>query len=202
MGFFITWQPRVRPMAGPGFKQGRKLKIWKTHYLMFLVDRRWSKDARKKASLENIFFSKLSTCFRLKNLFSSHFSGGFLIECGQTGRFLQVSPRPREPFRRLRERWQRKKKHIFVFSNAGKPIFSRYGDESDISDFFGVMQVWCIARGSQGGIGPGDKWGVGQSPQSVHHHRTPPCPGHTVLCVVCCVWMGLWSEVGCGVGGI
>eukprot|EP00668_Euglena_longa_P003815 GGOE01004474.1.p1 GENE.GGOE01004474.1~~GGOE01004474.1.p1 ORF type:complete len:524 (-),score=136.23 GGOE01004474.1:265-1809(-) len=41
----------------------------------------------------------------------------------------------------FRERWQRKKKHIFVFSNAGKPIFSRYGDESDISDFFGVMQA-------------------------------------------------------------
>jgi len=41
----------------------------------------------------------------------------------------------------FRLRWQAKKKHLFVFSSAGKPIFSRYGDESDISDFFGVMQA-------------------------------------------------------------
>ena len=46
----------------------------------------------------------------------------------------------------LRSKWRARRKHFFVFSNAGKPIFSRYGDECDISDFFGVMQalISCV----------------------------------------------------------
>lgn len=35
--------------------------------------------------------------------------------------------------------WYAHEKHIFIFSWAGRPIFSRYGDETEISDFMGVM---------------------------------------------------------------
>ncbi|QDZ21364.1 vacuolar fusion protein MON1 [Chloropicon primus] len=37
--------------------------------------------------------------------------------------------------------WKRRKKHMFVFSNAGKPIFSRYGDEHLMSTFFAAAQA-------------------------------------------------------------
>jgi hypothetical protein len=32
--------------------------------------------------------------------------------------------------------WRHKKKHLFVLSNAGKPIFSRYGDVTECSLIF------------------------------------------------------------------
>lgn len=37
--------------------------------------------------------------------------------------------------------WIKHRKHVFVLSNAGKPIYSRYGDESKLSNLFGVMQA-------------------------------------------------------------
>jgi len=37
--------------------------------------------------------------------------------------------------------WEFQKKHIFVMSSAGKPIFSRYGDEQDLVATFGLMQA-------------------------------------------------------------
>jgi len=37
--------------------------------------------------------------------------------------------------------WARHRKHIFVLSSAGKPIFSRFGDESKIAPLVGVLQA-------------------------------------------------------------
>jgi hypothetical protein len=37
--------------------------------------------------------------------------------------------------------WKTRRKHVFVLSSAGKPIFTRYGDESDFSELFGILQV-------------------------------------------------------------
>ncbi|KEG15669.1 putative vacuolar fusion protein MON1 B-like [Trypanosoma grayi] len=34
-----------------------------------------------------------------------------------------------------------RKKHVFILTSAGKPIFTRYGDEADFSDLFGIFQV-------------------------------------------------------------
>ncbi|XP_041046712.1 vacuolar fusion protein MON1 homolog A [Carcharodon carcharias] len=37
------------------------------------------------------------------------------------------------------ESWRQHQKHIFVFSDAGKPIYSRYGTEEALSSIMGVM---------------------------------------------------------------
>ena len=37
--------------------------------------------------------------------------------------------------------WYQNKKHIFVFSEAGKPIYSRYGKEEAMVSLYGVMQA-------------------------------------------------------------
>ncbi|EDO39191.1 predicted protein, partial [Nematostella vectensis] len=37
--------------------------------------------------------------------------------------------------------WVRHKKHVFVFSDAGKPIYSRYGNEDKLATLMGVMQA-------------------------------------------------------------
>ncbi|CAH1980891.1 unnamed protein product [Acanthoscelides obtectus] len=37
--------------------------------------------------------------------------------------------------------WTSKSKHIFVLSQAGKPIYSRYGNEDKLAWLFGVMQT-------------------------------------------------------------
>lgn len=39
------------------------------------------------------------------------------------------------------EDWLSKRKHIFVLSSAGKPIYSRYGNEDKLATLFGVMQA-------------------------------------------------------------
>ncbi|KAH8608011.1 putative Trafficking protein Mon1 [Trypanosoma vivax] len=36
---------------------------------------------------------------------------------------------------------QKRSKHVFILTSAGKPIFTRYGDENALSDLFGVFQV-------------------------------------------------------------
>jgi hypothetical protein len=38
-------------------------------------------------------------------------------------------------------RWRSKRKHFFVLSSAGKPIYSRHGDDSIISGYMGVIQA-------------------------------------------------------------
>eukprot|EP00297_Palpitomonas_bilix_P008536 CAMPEP_0113867236 /NCGR_PEP_ID=MMETSP0780_2-20120614/309_1 /TAXON_ID=652834 /ORGANISM="Palpitomonas bilix" /LENGTH=453 /DNA_ID=CAMNT_0000852161 /DNA_START=174 /DNA_END=1535 /DNA_ORIENTATION=+ /assembly_acc=CAM_ASM_000599 len=37
------------------------------------------------------------------------------------------------------ETWRNHKKHFFILTSAGKPVYTRYGDESRLSDFFGIM---------------------------------------------------------------
>lgn len=39
------------------------------------------------------------------------------------------------------EAWRRRRKHVFVLSEAGKPIYSRYGSEEALSSFMGVMMA-------------------------------------------------------------
>ena len=42
-----------------------------------------------------------------------------------------------------RAEWARRGKHFFILSDAGKPIFSRWGDEQELATFMGVLQVRC-----------------------------------------------------------
>ncbi|EKX54162.1 hypothetical protein GUITHDRAFT_100411 [Guillardia theta CCMP2712] len=55
-------------------------------------------------------------------------------------------------------RWRRRKKHVFVVSSAGKPIFTRYGDEDKLNPLFGVMcrllrsGGWWDHQGSAGSL--------------------------------------------------
>ncbi|XP_014678038.1 PREDICTED: vacuolar fusion protein MON1 homolog A-like [Priapulus caudatus] len=44
------------------------------------------------------------------------------------------------------EEWQSKRKHVFILSEAGKPIYSRYGSEDQLVTMMGVMQalVACV----------------------------------------------------------
>lgn len=37
--------------------------------------------------------------------------------------------------------WKNKKKHVFILSTSGKPIYSRYGSEDKLVTIFGVMQA-------------------------------------------------------------
>ena len=37
--------------------------------------------------------------------------------------------------------WLKHRKHLFILSSAGKPIFSRYGDESKLAPLAGVLQA-------------------------------------------------------------
>jgi len=39
------------------------------------------------------------------------------------------------------EDWRSKKKHVFALSVAGKPIYTRYGNEDELVTLFGVMQA-------------------------------------------------------------
>ena len=38
-------------------------------------------------------------------------------------------------------RWRSRRKHFFVLSAAGKPIYSRYGDDNVVSGYMGVIQA-------------------------------------------------------------
>lgn len=38
-------------------------------------------------------------------------------------------------------RWRSKRKHYFILSSAGKPIYSRYGNDDIISGYMGVIQA-------------------------------------------------------------
>ncbi|KAI8801940.1 vacuolar fusion protein MON1 [Cladochytrium replicatum] len=38
-------------------------------------------------------------------------------------------------------KWATHKKHFFIFSSAGKPIYSRHGDESKLASYMGVLQA-------------------------------------------------------------
>ena len=46
------------------------------------------------------------------------------------------------PIDDFKEGWERDvRKHIFILSSSGKPIYSRYGDEQDIVTTFGLLQA-------------------------------------------------------------
>jgi hypothetical protein len=40
-----------------------------------------------------------------------------------------------------KEGWELERKHIFILSSSGKPIFSRYGDEQELVTTFGLLQA-------------------------------------------------------------
>lgn len=47
------------------------------------------------------------------------------------------------------ETWRRRKKHFFIFSAAGKPVFSRYGDENALAGFMVRLldaHIWPLPR--------------------------------------------------------
>ncbi|KAL6067111.1 Vacuolar fusion protein mon1 [Balamuthia mandrillaris] len=48
------------------------------------------------------------------------------------------------------QHWPKHKKHIFILSSAGKPIYARYGDEQKICGFMGVIQAICSTVASSG----------------------------------------------------
>ena len=63
--------------------------------------------------------------------------------------------------------WRRRKKHFLVLSNAGKPIYSRYGDEFRLAGFAGIVQAIMsfvenegdkirVIRAGSHQVGPGD----------------------------------------------
>lgn len=67
-------------------------------------------------------------------------------EGDQSGEGLDAEPRQEgQPSRRVdeddvtSETWRQRRKHVFVLSEAGKPIYSRYGTEEALSSTMGVM---------------------------------------------------------------
>ncbi|RKP24253.1 vacuolar fusion protein MON1 [Syncephalis pseudoplumigaleata] len=46
--------------------------------------------------------------------------------------------------------WPKDRKHFFILSSAGKPVYSRYGDESVISSYLGVAQAIISSFESSG----------------------------------------------------
>lgn len=67
-------------------------------------------------------------------------------EGDQSGEGLDAEPRQEgKPSRRVdeddvtSETWRQRRKHVFVLSEAGKPIYSRYGTEEALSSTMGVM---------------------------------------------------------------
>ena len=49
-------------------------------------------------------------------------------------------PEETESLTRNKE-WRSKDKHIFVLSEAGKPIYCRHGSEDQLVSLYGVMQA-------------------------------------------------------------
>ena len=47
------------------------------------------------------------------------------------------TPTPTGP----KDGWELERKHIFILSSSGKPIFSRYGDEQELVTTFGLLQA-------------------------------------------------------------
>lgn len=61
--------------------------------------------------------------------------------------------KPAEQEARDLEKWKTRRKHIFILTSAGKPIFTRYGDESVFSELFGVFQVLISMVSTASGSG-------------------------------------------------
>jgi len=42
---------------------------------------------------------------------------------------------------RPQREWRLRRKHFFVVSSSGRPVYTRYGDECEFADLFGIIQV-------------------------------------------------------------
>jgi hypothetical protein len=42
------------------------------------------------------------------------------------------------------EKWRNHKKHVFIISSAGKPIYTRYGDENELSGFMAIFSAFVF----------------------------------------------------------
>ncbi|KAL8164162.1 UNVERIFIED_CONTAM: hypothetical protein K2H54_047042 [Gekko kuhli] len=75
---------------------------------------------------------------------SSEFSRPMVMGGGPPGEE-EVAIQPRPPTHRdedvTAESWRAHRKHVFVLSEAGKPIYSRYGNEEALSSTMGVMMA-------------------------------------------------------------
>lgn len=69
---------------------------------------------------------------------------------GAEGAAAEVTEEPRQEVQALirekeedvtSETWRSRKKHVFVLSEAGKPIYTRYGSEEALSTTMGVMMA-------------------------------------------------------------
>ena len=54
------------------------------------------------------------------------------------------------------ERWKARKKHIFILTSAGRPVFTRWGEETDFAELFGVLQILVSMASSSQMILGGD----------------------------------------------
>lgn len=66
-------------------------------------------------------------------------------DAGSSSQALKLEPMDPLPKKKATNgrpiKWSRHDKHFFILSNAGKPIYSRYGDESRLSSHMGVIQA-------------------------------------------------------------
>ncbi|CAN2389184.1 early viral transcription, partial [Pristimantis euphronides] len=72
-------------------------------------------------------------------------SGDFSVISSVVGGGTSDASPPSTPVQReedvTAESWRTKRKHVFVLSEAGKPIYSRYGNEEALSSTMGVMMA-------------------------------------------------------------
>ncbi|XP_043936629.1 vacuolar fusion protein MON1 homolog B-like [Protopterus annectens] len=99
-------------------------------------------DEEKDASSDKELSDSASTDNTLED--SSEFSGRPLVVCEKKelcspfGADLVSSHREEDV---TAESWRMHRKHVFVLSEAGKPIYSRYGNEEALSSTMGVMMA-------------------------------------------------------------
>lgn len=74
---------------------------------------------------------------------SSEFSRPMVMGSGPSGEEEVAQPRPvtHRDEDVTAESWRAHRKHVFVLSEAGKPIYSRYGNEEALSSTMGVMMA-------------------------------------------------------------
>ena len=47
---------------------------------------------------------------------------------------------------RIQPDWKKQRKHIFIFSDAGKPIFSLHGEDEEVASLTALMQALVIPQ--------------------------------------------------------
>lgn len=71
--------------------------------------------------------------------------------------------------------WRLRQKHVFVLNTSGRPIFTRYGDEGDFVDLFGIFRVLISMAGSSvlsNGGGADTLRRITSGPNHVMHFHT------------------------------